>query len=434
MSSKSTAYDEVIRYLYEQLPAYQRIGQKAFKKDLGNIRLLLEQLDQPQRQFRSIHIAGTNGKGSVSNMLASILREAGYRTGIYTSPHISDFRERIQVNGKLIHKNSVIAFVRRMREQVEAIRPSFFEWTVAMAFDHFARQKVDIAVVETGLGGRLDSTNILLPELSVITNIGLEHQEMLGDTLEAIASEKAGIIKPGVPVIIGRTQRSTTPVFRSVAKANSAPLTWADRSWTVRSSERQRKYRTVEAERKSDGHSLKLKLDLTGSYQSENAVTVLTAVDRLNRSGFRIADRAVRAGLMKATLNNVFRGRWQEIGKRPRIIADSSHNADGFREVRRQLDLEQYEGLHIIYGCVKDKAIEPILDLLPHKANYYLTRPDLDRARPVDILEPLFRSRGLEVRYVSNRPEECLEAALQNAAAGDLILITGSIFLLSHFL
>ena len=435
MKQQSTSYDKVITYLFEMLPAYQRIGSKAFKKDLSNIIALCTHLGDPQNKFPTIHVAGSNGKGSVANMLASIFQEAGFKTGLYTSPHILDFTERIQINGQPIHKNSVIGFVRRVRSMIDSVKPSFFELTVALAFDQFKRKAVDIAIVETGLGGRLDSTNILHPELSIITNISLEHQAILGNTLKEIAGEKAGIIKDGTPVIIGKSQRETAPVFKETAKGLKAVINFADQMFEVTNSEYISGIRTLQVTRKRDNASMNIKLDLSAAYQIENTLTVLAAVDQINEIGdFKLNAKAVRMGLKRTMINNLFRGRWQLLQDRPKVIADGSHNVGGFKKVREQLLEEDFHHLHIIYGCVAEKDLTAILPLLPKSASYYLTEPHVERARKVKELKQEFSGHGLLVTIASKNPKTCLDHAIANSTENDMILITGSIFLLSSFI
>jgi len=428
-------YREAIDFLYEQLPAYQRIGKAAFKKDLTNIKALCALLDQPQEKFRSIHIAGTNGKGSVSHMLASVFQEAGYKVGLYTSPHLFDFRERIKVSGQMISKNSVIHFLKRIKAHLTTIQPSFFEITVAMAFDHFNRQKVDIAIIETGLGGRLDSTNILIPELSVITNIGFDHMNMLGDSLKLIAGEKAGIIKPGVPVLIGKDQKETRAVFKKTAKDKRANLHYIEEIVTCLNNSYSNGERILKLQWKGHGSSFTLKPDLIAAYQSENINTALSAIRLINRdSTFKISAAHLKDGLENVMRNTGFAGRWQVLRKEPLIILDGAHNEPGLEQAVLQLKEEKRKDIHILYGCVSDKDLDMILGILPKEATYYLTRPPVQRAKPLDELESTFRQKGFNVELSMKEPMKCLEAARKKASQDSLILITGSIFLVGAVL
>jgi len=428
-------YREAIDFLYEQLPAYQRIGKAAFKKDLTNINALCSKLGNPHNKFRSIHIAGTNGKGSVSHMLSSVFQEAGYTVGLYTSPHLFDFRERIKVNGKLIPKNSVIHFLARIKDSLEEIRPSFFEITVAMAFDHFSRKKVDIAIIETGLGGRLDSTNIITPELSVITNIGLDHMDMLGDSLEKIAVEKAGIIKQGIPVVIGKKQRETFPVFRKVADSKNAELHYSNDIVKVLENDYNNGKRKLTMQWQANRERFQIEPDLLAAYQTENAISTIGAVHLINARGFfRIPDSALVKGLESVMLNTGFAGRWQVINQNPLIILDGAHNEPGLKQAVIQLKKEQKKDIRIIYGCVMDKDLEMILGILPAKATYYLTQPHVQRARPFEQLATAFRASGKLVKFSSQNPIACLAEARKSADNETLILITGSIFLVGAML
>lgn len=430
-----TPYEQTIRWLYDHLPAYQRIGKQAFKKDLTNIRLLCSALGQPHTKFPSIHIAGTNGKGSVAHMLAAIFQAAGYRTGLYTSPHLVDFRERIKVNGRMISKNSVIAFTRRIQRLAPEVRPSFFEMTVALAFDHFRRQRVDIAIVETGLGGRLDSTNIITPLLSVITNISLEHCDMLGDTLAAIAGEKAGIIKPGVPVVIGRRHPETAPVFEAKAAKENAPLRFAEDNYTVSRDEYLAGRRSLALLPANGGKPVSLRPGLTAAYQVENVRTVLAAIDALpSTAGIGARRSDVIKGIENVVALTGFSGRWQLIGTEPAIILDGAHNTAGIQALLPQLSATPYDHLHIVYGCVQDKDLDTILPLLPDNASYYLTEPDVERKKPLDSLVEAFGKAGRQIAFADPSPKRALAEAKRHASGKSLILITGSLFLLGSFL
>jgi len=418
-------YNETLEYMFAQLPMYHRIGAAAYKADIQPTIDMMAALGNPEQRFRSIHVAGTNGKGSVSHMLASILQEAGYKVGLYTSPHLVDFRERIRINGEMIPQQEVVDFITRNIYQSDnpAFKNlSFFEMTVGMTFDYFARQQVDVAVVEVGMGGRLDSTNVILPELSVITNIGLDHTQFLGDTLEKIAAEKAGIIKDGVPVVVGETQPETQPVFDAVAASHFAPITYADRHYVVDDIER---YTT----------------ELTGEYQKQNIATVLEAVEVLRINGiFEISPMALKKGLQRVVTNTHLQGRWQTIGNDPLTICETAHNEPGIRAMIGKLSTMQFRHLHLIYGCVNDKDYIHILKLLTSKLStldpqfaIYFTQPSVPRALSVDTLVDAAATIGITgTKY--NNVKEAISAARQAAAPADLVLVTGSIFLVADAL
>ncbi len=430
------SYDEVINYLYDHLPYYQRSGHAAYKDSLDNTLALDVMFGHPHLQFKSVHVAGTNGKGSVSHMLASILMEAGYRTGLYTSPHLKDFRERIRINGIKIEKKFVVEFVRTFlkRNRDKGLEPSFFELTVLMAFDYFAKNQVDISIIEVGLGGRLDSTNILKPELSVITNISLDHTTFLGDTLGKIALEKAGIIKDHVPVIIGETHPQTSIIFNGIANEREAPVVFADRLFNTGAGLVSLDARQVFSVRNSRGVVYnQLKLDLLGHYQSKNICTVLAAVEELRSQGWNISERALRDGLEKVIENTGLLGRWQVIGANPRIICDTGHNEGGIREVVAQIKQTPFKTLHFVIGMVSDKDIAGVLSLLPRDATYYFTKASIPRALDEQQLMKMaafFNLKGSSYPTVGL----ALEAARENALAEDLIFIGGSTFVVAEVL
>ena len=403
-------YPDTIQWLYAQLPMYQRQGKQAFKKNLDNIKAFDAYLEHVSQQFKSIHVAGTNGKGSVSHMLASILQEAGYKTGLYTSPHLKDFRERIRINGKMISKNCVINFVKRHQKFFEKHRLSFFEMTVGMAFEHFSRKQVDIAVIETGLGGRLDSTNIINPELSIITNIGFDHTAMLGDTLSRIATEKAGIIKDNTPVVIGRKQQETIPVFEQIAKQKNAPVTYA-----------------------SDQQFPKYECDLKGYYQKENIRTVLTAVAQLQQTGWQIPETAVKDGLKNVIKNTGLRGRWDILQTNPLVIADTAHNKDGLSVVLQQISETPHKKLHFVLSFVNDKDLNSILPLFPKNAKYYFSKAQIPRALDEKILQQKAKKFGLYGQSFATI-SEAYHVALQSTGKDDLIFIGGSTFTVGEVL
>ena len=403
-------YQDTLNWMFSQLPMYQRQGKTAFKKDLSNTLKLAEHLNNPENKFKSVHVAGTNGKGSTSHILASVLQEAGYKVGLYTSPHLKDFRERIKINGQEVSKHFVIGFIKRNKDFFEANKLSFFEMTVGMAFDYFAKENVDIAVVEVGLGGRLDSTNIVTPEVSIITNIGLDHTQFLGDTLEAIAFEKGGIIKPNIPVVIGETQKETAPVFKSLAKSCDSEILFADQLV-----------------------SEVYKSDLIGSYQSKNIKTVVQTVKQLQGKGFKISKKNIKQGLLKVVKNTGLLGRWQILKERPKVVCDTGHNREGLIYVMQQLSNETFESLHIVFGVVNDKDLRYILDLLPKKATYYFCKPNIPRGLDAEELQQTFSSYKLKGRAYKS-VNEAYNSALNNARKDDFIYVGGSTFVVAEII
>jgi dihydrofolate synthase/folylpolyglutamate synthase len=389
---------------------YQRIGNAAYKADLSNTVLIADYLGNPETAFKSIHVAGTNGKGSSSHMLASIFQEAGYKVGLYTSPHLNDFRERIKINGEMIPKSSVSSFINKHKSFFEEHQLSFFEMTVGLAFNYFMEESVDIAIIEVGLGGRLDSTNIITPELSVITNIGLDHTQYLGINLADIAKEKAGIIKPGVPVIIGETIPETKAVFLNIAAAKNAPISFVNTEM-------------------NDVYTS----DLKGEYQKRNIKAVVLAINLLRNSGWTISEEALVGGLSRVVANTGLMGRWQVLGNQPRVICDAAHNKEGLELVMNQLAVEKYSKLHIVLGVVNDKKLESILNLFPEAARYYFCRPDILRGMDAVTLMMKAKEFGLigdSYDSVSN----AYKLALQNASKDDLIFIGGSTFVVAEVL
>ena len=424
-------YQQTIDYLFTRLPMFSRIGADAIKKDTTNTIELCQLLGNPHQKFRSIHIAGTNGKGSVSHMLAAILQTAGYKTGLYTSPHLKDFRERIRINGEMIPQQFVIDFVQRMQGAIEELNPSFFEITVAMAFDFFAREKVDIAVIEVGLGGRLDSTNIITPEVSVITNISRDHMNILGDTIEKIAFEKAGIIKENIPVVIGETSSSTSPVFEKVATSKHSPIVFADQVRYVSGWKFEQGYLHVEtANLVKDEHHV-YSLDLTCYYQTKNLVTVLETIAQLQRDDWKVSDAHIDKALRQVKKMTGLQGRWEIIHQHPTIVLDVAHNADGIKQVASQIELSTYKDLHIVIGLVKDKEIEMVLSLLPKEATYYFTRAGIPRAVPELELRQKGNSIGLKGEHFPT-VNQALEAARNHAHKDDLIIVCGSVFVVGE--
>lgn len=406
---------------------FHRIGAAALKPDLTNTLLLCEQLGNPHTKFKTIHVAGTNGKGSTSHMLASILQSAGYKTGLYTSPHLKEFTERIRLNGDEIEKDFVVDFVNRIQPLIDTIKPSFFEITVALAFDYFAQQGVDVAVIEVGLGGRLDSTNILTPELSVITNIGWDHSDLLGNTLELIASEKAGIIKKNVPVVVSQRQPGIDKVFLEKAATTNSPLWFASDEYTIEAKQNVDGSILLDVAN-NDGKVFKdLHLPLQGLYQQKNLPGVLKSVNLLRETGFQISHDSLLHGLTHVIEQTGLKGRWQKLGENPLIICDTGHNEDGIREIVRQIKMQKFKTLWMIIGMVKDKDITGILKLLPRDANYYFCQANIPRALEATALAEQaakVRLRGNVVADVN----EALEKVKEHAATDDMIFIGGSTF------
>jgi dihydrofolate synthase/folylpolyglutamate synthase len=434
-------YTTTLDYLYSQLPMFTRDGPSAFKKDLTNTIELCKRLDNPQDKFKSVHIAGTNGKGSTSHMLAAILQTAGYKTGLYTSPHLKDFRERIRINGEMISEQDVIDFVEKHSADFEEIKPSFFEMTVAMAFDVFAKQKVDVAIVEVGLGGRLDSTNIITPLLSVITNIGWDHVNMLGDTLQLIAGEKAGIIKPDIPVIIGEYQPDVADVFLNKATEKNAPVSFASEEWDVLKSEAGslkseviQDYIDFQIAKKDSGLKTQdLRLDLPGTYQLKNVKTVLSTVDGLRKQGFVITDEHIKTALKQVKKLTGLYGRWEVLSHHPLTICDTGHNPEGIAEVLKNIENVPYDKLHFVIGVVNDKDISKILAMLPKNALYYFCKPNIPRGLDANSLKQQAASFGLQGK---NYPsvKAAFSAAQTNAGKNDLVFIGGSTFVVAEII
>lgn len=420
-------FGETLEYLYQQLPMFQREGGSAVKKDLTNTRELCWVLGLPQWKIKTVHIAGTNGKGSTSSMLASILQEAGLKVGLYTSPHLMSFTERIKINGEEISQRKVVSFVDQLRPFIERIRPSFFELTVAMAFSHFDKEEVDIAVIETGMGGRLDSTNVLRPEICAITNISFDHQQFLGDTLELIAGEKAGIIKPYTPVIIGEKHPETSLVFEAKATQEEAELIFAEDRFEVRHLSGSWEGQVLELYDKQLEESSVWTLDLPGTYQSANLRTVMSIILRLIEDDWDIEEEHIRAGLSRVRENVGLRGRMECLGQEPLMLCDVGHNEAGIHYILEQLKSVKPENLHIVWGMVSDKDHHKILKLLPQEASYYWTRPSVPRGLPADQLE----AKALEAGLPGKRVDSVAEAIREARTAADpdqVIFIGGSTF------
>ncbi len=432
---KKMNYNETLEWLFGQLPMYQREGKAAYKANLDNTIALDKYFDSPHKNFKSIHIAGTNGKGSVSHMLASILQEAGYKVGLYTSPHLKDFRERIRINGEMIPKEEVIGFVANHFKIFNNIKSSFFEMTVAMAFDYFNRNKIDIAVVEVGMGGRLDSTNIINPELSVITNIGLDHVAFLGDTIEKIAQEKAGIIKENIPVVIGESQDDAEKVFKDTANSKNTSIIFADKKYKIDYTFfTPDNYQVFNIYNNSDKLIYEnLKLDLLGWYQKKNIITVIAAINILIEKGLNINDINIFQGILKTKENTNLLGRWQILQYNPTIVCDTGHNTDGIKTLMEQIEGTPYENLHIILGFVNDKNIDEILKLLPQKAKYYFTKASIPRALDQEILAEKAKKNCLKGNVYKN-VLEAKKNAKKNAGPNDLIFIGGSTFIVADAL
>lgn len=428
-------YQDTLDYMYSQLPMYQREGKTAFKKDLTNILALMEQLGNPHQKLKTVHIGGTNGKGSTTHILAAFLQTAGYKVGVYSSPHYKDFRERIKINGKYIAEQAVVDFIANQQAFLEEIQPSFFEITVALAFDYFAAQQVDIAIIEVGLGGRLDSTNIITPLLSIITNIGLDHQDMLGDTLEAIAGEKAGIIKEGIPVIIGESQPETEGVFRKVAHEKNAPITFADMriNMTLDSQDLQSATYVVQSDTYPELNFSLLDTDLVGNYQQHNLRNALLATLYLQSKGFDIAAKHIRAACLNIKGISKLMGRWQVIDQHPLTIVDSAHNPAGLAYVVEALAALPTASLHIVLGTVNDKDLSKFLPLLPPSATYYFCKASIPRGLAADELQQAARVHNLYGNcYPSVRA--ALMAANMQSSDHDCIYVGGSVFVVAEVL
>ncbi len=413
--------------MFNKLPMYQLIGGAAYKADMNNTIQLLNLLDNPQNNFKSVHVAGTNGKGSVSHMLASVFQEAGYKTGLYTSPHLRDFRERIRINGEMIPEENVMQFMEAYKDKFETMGLSFFEMTVGMAFDYFSKEKIDIAIVEVGMGGRLDSTNIITPELSIITNIDFDHMKFLGDTRAKIAYEKAGIIKPGIPVVIGETHPETQQVFIDKAQECNSPILFADQVFDCDKihieSYTEQKY---DVWKNSELYMEALEIPLMGNYQQKNLTTVMCALDLL-RNKFDLSEDIIRDGIAKVIRNTHLMGRWQILCKDPLTIADTGHNVAGIKEVVLQLAEMQYNKLHFVLGMVNDKDIDSVLHLLPHSAEYYFCKADIPRGLDANILAQKAFDLGLRGQ-VFESVSHAYRSALNNAHFGDVVFIGGSNF------
>lgn len=426
-------YPETLQFLFKQLPMFQRTGAAAYKANLDNTKALCRKLGNPQNNFPTIHIAGTNGKGSVSHFVASILQEAGYKTGLFTSPHLKDFRERIRINGAMIPEEKVVTFVEQNQENFKSLTPSFFEYTFSMAMQYFADEKIDILVAETGMGGRLDSTNITRSILSVITNIGFDHMQFLGNTISEIAAEKAGIIKHNAPIIIGEYQPETENIFKSKAASENTRLQFASDLFQVHKIKTKKNKLHLEVESRAEERTLIFQCPLAGQYQVKNIITAIAAISQLKELGYDISDQQVGLGINKVIVNTGIRGRWEILNETPLVICDTAHNQEGLYLVIEQLKKLTYQNLHIVLGVVADKNIDQILGLFPNDALYYFCNANIPRALPGKELmhqAKKFRMKGENYRSV----KEAYSVALKTANPNDLIFIGGSTFLVAEIL
>jgi dihydrofolate synthase / folylpolyglutamate synthase len=427
-------YQKTLNFLYSQLPMFHRIGIAAYRPNLKSTKLLLDAVGNPHKNFKSIHIAGTNGKGSSSHMLAAILQTAGYKTGLYTSPHMKDFRERVKINGHMIGKMYVVDWVKQHRRIIKKIQPSFFEMTVALAFNYFSDEEVDIAVIETGLGGRLDSTNVIHPLVSLITNIGMDHTEILGDTLEKIATEKAGIIKRWAPAVISETNPETQKVFREIAKKRLTQCYFADQIFEVKNIFPPLDPRSNIRMDITTGDATVYRLletDLTANYQTKNILGVLETIEALKEKGYEITEQNIREGLKNVKHLTGLIGRWQLLSESPLTICDVAHNAHGIAELMKQVSLTHHYNLHFVFGVVKDKDISKVLELLPKDAIYYFCKADLPRALDATELQTKAAEFNLKGAIYPS-VKDALEAAQNAAQYEDLVLVAGSTFVVAE--
>ena len=427
-------YQQTLNYLLERLPMYQRIGAAAYKANLDNTLKIVEVLNHPHKKIKCVHVAGTNGKGSSSHMLAAVLQQAGYKTGLYTSPHLLDFKERIKINGEKISEKQVVSFVEKYKTEFEKIEPSFFEWTVGLAFNYFAEQKVDIAIIEVGLGGRLDSTNVITPLVSLITNISLDHTNLLGNTVQLIGKEKAGIIKPKIPVVISQTQNLTQTLFKNYAKKQQSPIYYADKNFKIISSKHKNQFLVTRILNANENKLTDYSLDLTGTYQLKNLLGVLNVLQILQLQGFVIRQKAIQLGLKNVCGLTNFNGRWQHLSANPLIIADTGHNEDGIRQVVKNLTRIKYTHLHFVFGAVNDKAITKILKLLPKiKTTYYFVKASVPRALDENELLQQAQPHNL-IGTAYTTVKEGIDAAKKNYQSNHLIFVGGSTFVVADAL
>ena len=426
-------YKQTLDWLFSQLPMYQRVGQAAYKADLKNTIQLLNTIGNPQEKFKAIHVAGTNGKGSVAHIIASILQEAGYKTGLYTSPHLKDFRERIKINGQMISQEDVVSFVSSNKNNFEAIKPSFFEMTVGMAFNHFANEKVDFAVLETGMGGRLDSTNVSNPIVSIITNIGYDHMQFLGDTIEQIATEKAGIVKENIPLVVGKSQPGAREIFENITTEKKAALIFADAHFELREIQTYQKSKlTYDVWKDHQMYIEQLDSPLMGKYQAGNIATSLQALEVLIESKqVEINKDDIREGIENVINNTGLHGRWQILSNNPLTICDTGHNPEGIQAVVEQIGDTSFEHLHFVFGMADDKSPDSILFLLPKSATYYFCKPDIPRGMDAEKLKELAFKAGLRGEHY-NSVNHARNSAVNNAKVNDLVFIGGSTFVVAE--
>lgn len=424
-------YKETIDFLFCQLPMFQRTGKAAYKNNLDNTIELDSHFNSPHKKFKTIHVGGTNGKGSVSHSMASILQESGLKVGLYTSPHLRDFRERIKINGKEIPEIEIINFVAENKNIIKNIEASFFEMTVAMAFNYFAKEKVDIAIIEVGLGGRLDSTNIINPELAIITNISLDHTALLGDNISLIAGEKAGIIKQSTPIVIGQSQEDIKNVFIDKATELDAEISFADEKYSISKDIIDHKYRNISIKRNDKTYLENIKLSLLGDYQKKNIITTLCAIDKLKNLGYSISEEHIKEGLRKIIENTGLLGRWQILQNKPKVICDTGHNEAGIKEIIAQLKNQKYRKLRIIFGMVDDKNIDSILKIMPKEALYTFVKANIPRAMDAYLLQEKalrFSIKGNVCENVS----QALKNIIEQSDAEDLIFVGGSTFVVAE--
>lgn len=421
-------YEQTLDYMFNALPMFQRVGATAFKKDLGNTVALCRELGNPENQFKSIHVAGTNGKGSTSHALCSVLMEAGYKVGLYTSPHLKSFTERIKINGQEIPQQVVVDFVAKQRDFLDELKPSFFEMTVGLAFWYFAKEKVDIAVIEVGMGGRFDSTNVIRPELSVITNIGYDHMQFLGDTLPKIAGEKAGIIKENTPVVISQRQEETTAVFDAKAKENNAAIYYAEDFFIVEKTENSS---SGFFQIKTNSEQFSIELDLKGNYQQKNLAGILQAIKVLQSLGYKITQNQIVTGLAQVIKNTGLKGRWQQLSTNPTIICDTGHNEDGIKYIVEQIHEYNYKQLFMVIGMVNDKDVSKVLSLLPRDAYYFFVQANIPRAMSANDLFSKGKEAGLTGEMIED-VNLAISEAKKKAGKDDLIFIGGSTFVVAE--
>ncbi|MPQ45956.1 bifunctional folylpolyglutamate synthase/dihydrofolate synthase [Marinifilum sp. N1E240] len=424
-------YQETLDYMFTQLPMYQRTGKAAYKANLDTTLALDNYFNHPHTKFKTVHVAGTNGKGSVSHSVASVLQESGLKVGLYTSPHLRDFRERIKINGELITEDAVIDFIENNKEKFEELHPSFFEMTVAMAFDYFEKEKVDIAVIEVGLGGRLDSTNIIAPLLSVITNISKDHTAFLGTELVDIAREKAGIIKKDIPVIVGKKQPEIADLFCAIADERDTELYFAEDIYTLVSANSQKEIQKLNYMSGLNDNQIELSCDLLGQYQQDNIRTAICTCDELVKLGIEIRQSDLKKGLENIVKNTGLLGRWQILQNNPKVICDTGHNVAGIREILEQIERTEYRKLSFVFGMVDDKNIEEVLSLMPKEATYYFTKASIPRALDENVLKEQAKKFGL-VGNAYALVSEALENAIANSSDEDLIFVGGSTFVVAE--